>query len=217
MARKKLHRFEAFSQSPHGFEFAKEQNGSWQDVFADKQPLILELGCGRGEYTIALATAHPEYNVIGMDIQGERLWYGIQHIESKKLTNAKFLRGYIDHLPEYFSKEPIDAIWITFPDPQPRDRNIKKRLTNPRFQAYYQALIGTTGTMHLKTDSDLMYAYTKEILEEYPNIEIICDIPDIDLNPDIPEILRVSTYFERKFRAKGSTIKYLSWKFTAEQ
>ena len=214
MARQKLQRFAEFEAFDNTLTMPKGMAGLWcARVFEREAPIVLELGCGKGEYAVALGARHPEKNIIGVDIQGERLWYGAKWAREKELPHVRFLRGYIDHITDYFGEDEVDEIWITFPDPQPRSRNEKKRLTSQRFLDRYKQILRPGGLMHLKTDSVELFAYTREVLEE-ESVELVSCIEGIDLDAlDDDDILRVQTTFEKKFRKIDKPINYISWRF----
>ncbi|NCS71896.1 MAG: tRNA (guanosine(46)-N7)-methyltransferase TrmB [Candidatus Magasanikbacteria bacterium] len=208
MARKKSQRFAELTTFPHYFDCTKEMNGHWREVyFHNNNPLILELGCGKGEYAVALGEKNPHQNVIGIDIQGERLWYGATAATKKQLANVAFLRAYIDHLPEYFEKNEVNELWITFPDPQPRGKYIRKRLTSPNFLTRYQLLLKPKGKLHLKTDNALFFEYSINAITAFGGtIQTQQTIHPEALAED--DVLRVQTMFEQKYRAQGIPILY---------
>jgi tRNA (guanine-N7-)-methyltransferase len=174
--------------------------------------MVLELGCGKGEYTVQLAKKYPETLFLGVDIQGERIWKGAKEALENKIDNAYFLRTQIENIKEYIPKKSIDEIWITFPDPFPKDRHAKKRLTSPRFLEIYKSLLEEGGVVHLKTDSKELFEYTIESVQdsEFSMIKKLEDIylEGLNLHPDINEI---QTTFEKKHLKNGKSIKYLSF------
>lgn len=198
MSRKKLAKFAALKTLPQVLEKPLNQAGHWP------QPLIVELGCGYGEYTLALAQQHPEKTYVGMDIQGERLWHGAQQMLALKLTNVWWLRGYVDHLLDYFAPGEVSEIWLTFPDPFPRKSDAKKRLTAPRFLEYYKTVLRPGGRLHLKTDSSHLIAFSQITIPASGGI--------IDQYTDNAPV-DIMTRFEQKHRALGAKIHYLSWTF----
>src|SRR5688572_4723017 len=144
----------------------KELKGRWaSDFFQNDKPIVLEIGCGKGEYTVGMANLFPDKNFIGVDIKGARLWKGSTDAEENGLTNVAFLRAYVQHLAEHFAENEISEIWITFPDPQPRLGDIKKRLTSPRFMALYKSILRPGGIVHFKTDNLELFDYTLELLQ----------------------------------------------------
>ena len=200
MPRKKLAKFVELGRLPHVLEKPLNQAGHWP------QPLIVELGCGYGEYTLALAQQHPEITYVGMDIQGERLWKGATQMTALKLQNVWWLRGYIDHLLDYFAPGEVSEIWLTFPDPYPRESNAKKRLTAPRFLEYYKTILVPGGRVHLKTDAVSLITFSQDtipasggMIDQYT-----------DQAPD-----DIITRFEQKHRALGSPIYYVSWTWSS--
>ncbi len=185
--------------------------GHWHErQFRNHNPITLELGCGRGEYTVALATASPQENFIGMDIKGARLWVGAKASQNAALDNVAFVRGRIETLLSFFAPSEVAHLWLTFPDPQLKERRAKKRLTSPRFLQQYARILAPDGLIHLKTDSAELYAYTLETVRELGG-EICHAYPAIDDHLDELPVLRIPTYYERYFRERGKPITYLAF------
>jgi len=185
--------------------------GNWSDeVFCNNNSLVLELACGKGEYTLELARRNPEINVVGIDIKGARLWHGAKTATQEKLDNVRFLRIYIDHITEYFGKNEIAEIWITFPDPYPRRSKRLKRLTSPKFLEIYKKVMQPDGLIHFKTDSDSLFQYTLTVIEamDCPLYRRVDDI--YGTRPD-DDLLTTKTYYEKKHLANDKTIKYLEF------
>lgn len=198
MPRKKLAKFAELAHLPRVLEKPAGQAGRWP------QPLVVELGCGYGEYTTALAQQHPAITYVGMDIQGERLWKGAKRMLELKLDNVWWLRGYIDHLLDYFAPGEVSEIWLTFPDPYPRKGDAKKRLTSSRFLEYYKTVLVPGGRVHLKTDAASLVAFSQETIPASGGkIQHYCNDAPID----------IMTRFEKKHRSLGSTIHLLSWTY----
>ncbi len=185
-----------------------------QSYFSDINPLVLELGCGKGEYTIALAQMYPDKNFIGIDKKADRLWYGAQKALALGLTNVLFMRLSIEKLLEQFALSSIAEIWLTFPDPFPRRADAKRRLVSLRFQNLYHAVLLPSGCINLKTDNAGLFAYTKEVLQ-HPGFIIHTTNDDIHSAPNLAPELQIETAFERKHRLKGDKIHYLRWSFQA--
>ena len=190
--------------------------GKWRtDYFHNDHPIVLELGCGKGEYTVGLAKHYPERNFVGVDIKGARMFVGAKEAWDTQLKNAAFLRTRIDYIETYFGKGEVDEIWLTFSDPQP-DKP-RKRLTSELFIKRYRTILKPGGLIHLKTDSDLLFESTLEQIEmhKYECMESTWDLyaslPE-DLDPTIREILHIKTHYEQLFTAKGSVIKYCSFR-----
>ena len=182
--------------------------GKWASAyFKNDHAIILELGCGKGEYTVALAEQCPEKNFIGVDIKGERLYHGGKHALEKNLNNAAFIRTYIDQIQAFFAKDEIDEIWFTFPDPQLKTGRNKKRLTSPGFMDMYRSFLKRGSLIHLKTDNEAMYEYSKEVAASL-NFEILYATNNLYGAPH-DKILDVKTYYEKIYLKEGLNICYL--------
>lgn len=183
--------------------------GKWnKEFFKNNNPIILEVGCGKGEYTTGLAEKYPEKNFIGIDYKGARLWRGLKTVAEKKLSNVAFIRNKIEFVNSFFSENEISEIWITFPDPQPK--KAKKRLTSPRFLKNYSKILKPKGFVNLKTDSRLMHFYTLAIIKEN-NLNRIFASDDIYALAEKDDILDIKTFYERKFLAEGLKITYVKF------
>ena len=186
--------------------------GRWTDeVFGNRHPLVLELGCGKGEYTVALARKYPEKNFIGVDIKGARMWVGATDALQNNLTNVAFLRTRIEFIRSCFAPGEVSEIWLTFPDPQPQQSRENKRLTSPRFLQSYREIMKPEGIIHLKTDSQFLYEYTCNILKSN-TLHLITCTDNLYNAGNTDDILSVQTYYEKMFMDKGFTIKYLKFK-----
>lgn len=196
---------EAFNKDHH-------LKGKWKESFFENtNPIVIELGCGKGEYSVHLARKYPNRNFIGIDIKGARLWKGAHDAESGKLRNVAFLRTRIEFIKSFFDRDEVDEIWITFPDPQLKRQRIKKRLTGSLFLNNYSAFIRQNGVVHLKTDSEELYRYTGEIINQN-NLELIQSVPDIHALEEKDEILSIITYYENIFLKKGKKITYTAFR-----
>jgi tRNA (guanine-N7-)-methyltransferase len=224
MGKNKLRRFAEMKLWNNVFEPTLEPNpqeafplkGKWhKDYFKNTNPIVLELGCGKGEYSVGLAKHYPNKNFIGVDIKGSRMFVGAKEALDENLTNVAFLRTKIDFIDSYFEANEVDEIWLTFSDPQPLKP--RKRLTSEQFISRYKRILKPGGLIHLKTDSDLLFESTEEQIREhnYEVIELTWDLyqsmPE-DLDPTIRDILHIKTHYEQLFTAKGSVIKYCSFK-----
>lgn len=184
-----------------------EMKGRWNELFfKNDHPIVLELGCGKGEYTVGLAELYPEKNFIGVDIKGARLWTGAKESIEKSLGNVAFLRTNIEMIHHFFAENEVSEIWLTFPDPQMK--KVTKRLTATNFMKSYQQFVKPKGVIHLKTDSNFMFAYTCEMVRanqyevEFSNDNLYAS----DLNDPI---LSIKTYYEQQWLDRGMTIKYI--------
>jgi tRNA (guanine-N7-)-methyltransferase len=188
--------------------------GRWnKEFFDDDLPLIVELGCGRGEYAVGLAERFGDKNFIGVDIKGDRIWKGSQRAQALGLTNVGFLRTQIQKLEEFFEEGEVSAIWITFPDPRLKDRDEKRRLTSPRFLDMYKVMLKKDGWVYFKTDSTPLFQYTLDLLKEkYTTVDMqyTFDLYQSDL---WEEHYGIKTKYELIFTEKGETIKYMKFRF----
>jgi tRNA (guanine-N7-)-methyltransferase len=188
--------------------------GKWHsEFFKNDLPIVLELGCGRGEYSVGLAERYPDKNFIGVDIKGNRIWFGAKYALENNLSNIGFLRTRIDFIDKCFSENEVSEIWITFPDPQPQKPRERKRLTAVRFLEKYFKFLKPGGIIHLKTDSEPLYDYSLEVAKEL-NMEIIFNTNDLYKNcpPDREELINIKTYYEKLFTGKGFNICYLMYR-----
>lgn len=188
--------------------------GKWKKkVFKNSNPIVLELGCGKGEYTVNLAKLNPNKNYIGIDIKGARFWRGAKTSIEEKLENVIFLRTQIELLDFIFEKNEIDEIWLTFPDPQIKFQRRKHRLTNTKFLSIYKNILNDSGIIHLKTDSEFLHGYTLGKLEEM-SINPIVSNHDIYKNLNAPvEATQIQTHYEKIYLNEGKKITYLNFKF----
>jgi len=204
-----------------GFEELEEKGfalrGRWHEHFGNDHPLTLELGCGKGDYTLALARIHPERNYIGVDIKGARLWRGAKTAVEEPLTNVAFIRTRIEMIDRFFAEGEVDEIWITFCDPQPKKPG--KRLTSPRFLDTYRRFLAPQSTLHLKTDSQELYDYTLNEVLPQRDVEVVTATNDLytDMPPaghadTLNEAKLTQTFYERMFLAEGKPITYIQWK-----
>jgi tRNA (guanine-N7-)-methyltransferase len=188
--------------------------GNWREShFKNNNPVTIELACGRGEYSVALGKLFPGRNFIGVDMKGERIWKGSTLAVEQGLSNVAFLRTQILLIENFFAVGEVDEIWLTFPDPRPRKRDIKRRLTSPRFLEMYQRLLKPGGYVRLKTDNTLLYTYTLEELQQRTDILDLQYTDRVYESPLRPECFDIKTRFEEMFAAKGETIKYLRFHF----
>ncbi|MCJ7819996.1 MAG: tRNA (guanosine(46)-N7)-methyltransferase TrmB, partial [Bacteroidales bacterium] len=193
------------------FQKDHELKGKWNsEWFENASPIVLELGCGKGEYTVGLAERYPEKNFIGIDIKGARMWRGARETHQKHLPNVTFLRTRIEFITSFFAPGEVDEIWLTFPDPQLKRKREKKRLTGPVFMNLYRRIMKDGGTVHLKTDSRDLYDYTLS-LARTNCFSLISSVTD--LYADMPEdpMLSIRTHYEKLFLSQGIPITYLSF------
>lgn len=221
MGKDKLRRFKENETFPFLFQPTPDEmyrndfhlKGKWnKEFFQNNNPIVVELGCGKGEYTTGLAQRYPNKNFIGIDLKGARLWRGCKTVMDNRLTNVAFIRNKIEFVASFFAENEISEIWVTFPDPQPKKQ--RKRLTSSRFLNNYSKILKPEGTVNLKTDSKLMHLYTLEIIKDN-NLNAIFASDDIYAFPERDEILDIKTFYEQKFLAQGIKITYV--KFNLEK
>lgn len=185
--------------------------GKWaEEVFGNANHIVLELGCGKGEYTTGLAKKYPDKNFIGVDIKGARLWRGAKTANEENIYNAAFLRTRIEMITSFFAKNEVSEIWLTFPDPQSTRRRTRKRLSGPLFLNRYRNFLKEGGQIHLKTDSTILYNYTRE-LAEFNQLTIKIDTKDLYKTHPDHEVAQIQTFYEDQFLARNVPIKYLEF------
>ncbi|MBO9700661.1 MAG: tRNA (guanosine(46)-N7)-methyltransferase TrmB [Sporocytophaga sp.] len=218
MGKNKLKRFAVNAQRRNvvepGKEIFEKIKGNWNNFFDNENEIILELGCGRGEYTTGLASLFPQKNYIGVDIKGARIWKGSCVAEENNLTNAAFLRIRMYELENFFSEGEADEIWITFPDPRPVDKHEKHRLTYPRYIDSYLKILKPGGILHLKTDNLQLHEYTLAVMENYKDrIKSIIHTEDLYNSPMLSDHYGIQTTYERRFLMENALINYLKVEF----
>lgn len=236
MGQKKLIKFAAIKAYENVLEYPQEIQGKWHAFFnalgkdtspidiakltlskltmsdepALAKPLTLELACGRGEYAVGLGRMFPEQNFIGVDLKGNRIWKGASIANKEGLKNIAFVRSQIELTPNYFAKDEVDEIWITFPDPQLRWSKAKKRLTHPKFLRLYQQFLKSDGIVHLKTDSPLLYNFTLKVIEMY-GLNLIYKTDNLYAEPTIDPRCLIKTYYEGLDIAQSNKIHYIQF------
>ncbi len=208
MAQKKLIRFEAIKSFPNVLQYPPDMAGNWNRFFHNDHPITVELACGKGEYTVELAKMYPERNFIGMDLKGNRLYVGAKQSLEQGIKNTAFVRTQIDKLDQYFNPGELGEIWITFPDPQLRKSKVKKRLTHPKFLRLYQHCLIPGGTIHLKTDSPDLYAFTKLVIDMY-GLTLLEETDDLYAQTEVSPEMNIKTYYEGLNISRSNKIHYL--------
>lgn len=225
MAKNKLKRFEENNTFPNLIQPRFEEvfrinhpiKGKWSETFfKNDRPIVLELGCGKGEYTVGLAKQFPEKNFIGIDIKGARLWRGAKTAHESGMTNVAFVRTRIENITSFFTKDEVSEIWITFPDPQLKRINALKRLTSSVFLGLYKTILKPQGLIHLKTDSQELHRYTKA-LTELNELKVHCCTDDLYASVKDDPILSIRTFYEQQFLDKGFSITYICFELSNEQ
>jgi tRNA (guanine-N7-)-methyltransferase len=215
LAKRKLQRFNEIGtfNNVKQLEEGKQFKGEWaSSFFKNQNPIVLELACGKGEYSVNLAKKFPHKNFIGIDYKGNRLWVGAKMAIDQNIDNVGFLRIQIQNLLDYFAPNEIDEIWITFPDPQAQSPLERKRLTNLTFLGKYKEALKEGGILNLKTDNDGFYEYTLEKVEEL-KLTILENSTDVYQDYPIDEILAIKTHYDQIYLQKGKNINYLKFKF----
>lgn len=218
MPRAKLKRFLENKDLPNvlqdGDEIFNKLKGNWnKEHFKNDLPITVEMGCGKGEYTIGLARVFKERNFVGVDIKGDRLWTGSRQAIEEKLNHVAFLRTLIHNIDGFFEQNEVDTIWITFPDPRPKDRDIKRRLTSPRFLEMYKTILRPDGQVFFKTDNTGLFEYTLEVLSERNDIRDLEYTFDLYASDYLKDHYDIRTNFEQKYLDLGEPIKYLKFRF----
>lgn len=208
MGQKKLIRFEAIKTFENVLEYPENMAGNWHEFFKNPNNITLELACGKGEYSVGLGQIHENRNFIGVDLKGNRIWRGAKTALDKGLKNVAFLRTQIDQITNYFEKDEVETIWITFPDPQLRKSNMRRRLTHPKFLRKYKEILQKNGTINLKTDSPDLYLFTKKVIATF-GLTLLIDDDNIYANKTVSEELSIKTHYEGLDIAGSNRIHYL--------
>jgi len=225
MGKDKLKRFAEIGEMTHVIEPDKQEmlkgsdrlKGKWaSEIFKNDRPIVLELGCGGGEYTLGQAERDPHRNYLGVDIKGARIWKGAKSSKEQNMENVAFLRTRIEFIDSFFSENEVSEIWITFPDPQKKDRRSKKRLTHPAFLNRYRQIMSTDGTINLKTDSSSLYDYTMDVMHElqlkvHKQTIDVYDLGHAKFDDDLNDRLSIKTYYEKRWLEEGKKIKFIQF------
>lgn len=222
MGKNKLRKFAEMKTFPCVFEYpwarlSREPfplKGRWhQDFFHNDRPIVLELGCGRGEYTVQLAKADPEKNYIGIDVKGARIWSGAKEATALGLRNVAFLRGEIEQIDSFFAPGEVSEIWITFPDPQMK--KTRRRLTSARFLKLYRRILAPGGTVHLKTDSPFLYTFTSRLVHEN-SLPLLGETSDLYSSGLADAVTSIKTHYEKQWLSRGKRIKLIEFTLPAD-
>lgn len=216
----KLARFKIISERENVLEPGKELyfniKGNWNNIqFKNDNPITIELACGRGEYSVGMAELFPDRNFVGIDVKGDRIWKGSTWAVERKLENVAFLRAQIHTLENFFDENEVSEIWLTFPDPRPKKRDVKRRLSNNRFFDLYKKVLKPDGIFRLKTDNTDLFYFTLEELQQRNDIKELISTFDVYTSEYRDEVLGIKTRYEEMFAKKGETIKYLRFRFIA--
>ncbi len=218
--KRKLERFEIVAGRDNVLQPGKEIygtiRGNWNELyFGNSNPITLELACGRGEYTIGMARLFSNRNFVGVDIKGDRLWKGSTWAVEENLRHVGFLRTHISLIENFFEPAEADEIWITFPDPRPRKKDVNRRLTSPRYIDIYKQILRPGGVVRLKTDNTALFAYSLEQLTQRDDIVDLVYTDDLYQSELRPECWEIRTKYEEMFASQGEKIKYLRFGFIA--
>jgi tRNA (guanine-N7-)-methyltransferase len=207
MSKPKLIKFSEYTAFPNTYDIqdAETTKGNWQAIFGNNNPIVIELACGKGDYTVGLARLNPNINYIGVDIKSNRMWTGAKAAMTENLNNVRFLRTHIDNITEYFAPNEVHEIWITFADPQPH--KARKRLSSYKFLNLYRQIAPATTLVNVKTDSDLFYESTLEQVQR-DQLTLLQNIPNVYQLVPVPPVLQIQTYYEKMWLAIGRTIKF---------
>lgn len=219
MGKNKLAKFASMEEYPHVFQYpfsvlqekGFDMKGHWNErFFKNNNPIVLELGCGKGEYTVGLAKLFPNKNFIGVDIKGARMFTGATQALNEDLSNVAFLRTHIELITNFFEAGEVSEIWITFPDPQMR--KVNKRMTSTRFMEMYGKILGEESIIHLKSDSNFMFTYTCEMVKSN-NLPVLFSSEDLYHSGLVDDILKIQTFYEQQWLARGLNIKYIKFEY----
>ncbi|MDZ7657831.1 tRNA (guanosine(46)-N7)-methyltransferase TrmB [Fodinibius sp.] len=224
MSKGKLEKFEELTAFPNSLELTDFQDarsqkpkGRWHsDIFENENPIVLELACGKGTYTLELARRNPDKNFVGVDIKGDRIWKGAKQALEEGLNNVRFLRIYIDHLDEYFAPDEVDDIWITFPDPYPRYSDRNNRLSGPKFLKIYQRVLKEEGAIYFKTDSDELFSFTRESVAK-SGCKVHRIVENIYQECPNDELLTIQTHYEARYLQEGRSISFIKFSLPSEE
>ena len=218
MGKNKISRFEEnlnfeflFQRSFEQLEGGFHLKGKWHEFFGNDNPIVLELGCGKGEYTVGLAQRNPDRNYIGVDIKGSRMWVGCKQVRDLGLKNVAFIRTRITLIEMFFGKDEVNEIWLTFSDPHLRKAHARKRLSSPQYLARYSKFLADDNTIHLKTDNPTLFQFTLETVEKGGHeLGIISD--NVYEKGAPAEVMEIQTYYEQMWREEGRIIHYLNFR-----
>jgi tRNA (guanine-N7-)-methyltransferase len=215
LSRRKLIHFDEMDQMPHVLQHPVDMPGQWANFWGNDHPMVLEVGCGTGNYVLGLATRLPDWNVIGADIKGARMWHGATKSRDLNLSNVAFLRCRLEQLPDYFGRDEVSELWITFPDPQPRASRERKRLTSLRFLHLYHRILRPGARIHLKTDDPNLFAFS---VETWRNacMKVHSLTYDLYAGDVFGPAVDIQTTYESRFLAEGKKIHYMCAEFTDE-
>jgi tRNA (guanine-N7-)-methyltransferase len=215
MGKDKLRKYSEINdfENVHELEDGKDYKGCWStNQFKNDKPLVLELACGKGEYTVNLAKLFPEKNFVGVDYKGNRIWRGAKTAIEENIPNVAFLRIQIEHILDYFAENEVSEIWITFPDPQPQISRERKRLTHSRFLDCYKVILKERGAINLKTDNDALHQFTYQVISDL-GLKLYIKTEDLYHSEFANEVLSIKTYYEKKYLANDKNINYLKFSF----
>lgn len=224
MSKNKISRFEENLTFSHLFQRSFEElqggfhlKGKWHsDYFKNQNPIVLELGCGKGEYTLGLAERYPDRNFIGVDIKGSRMWVGCKKVQELGLRNIAFIRTRIELIANFFDKDEVSEIWLTFSDPQPRKSRAKKRLSSPEFLKRYSHFLKDDNLIHLKTDNRPLFDYTLEVIATGGHEKGFVSF-DVYGEGAPPEVTGIRTFYEQMWLEEGRTIHYLNFRMKKDE
>jgi tRNA (guanine-N7-)-methyltransferase len=202
----------SYDDVKHGYYL----RGNWRkEVFKNDNPIILELGCGKGEYTVGLGRKYPNINFIGMDIKGSRMWRGCKTSNEEELKNVAFLRWHVQMVPQIFAENELDELWITFPDPQPKNVKRNKRLTSQVFLERYAKILKPEGIINFKTDSEGLFDFTLEVIEEFGH-RLIISVKDLYNYDGLEEVKSIKTFYEDLFYRQGFDINFMQFRLNSQ-
>ncbi|TNE73886.1 tRNA (guanosine(46)-N7)-methyltransferase TrmB [bacterium] len=214
MGRKKLERYQQVKTLPNYYDLLTAPKKNWNEwAFKKEQPIVLELGCGYGEYVVNLAKLYPQKNFLGVDVKAERMFIGLKDVNENELGNAAFFRAPIQFLPDFFNQAEVDELWITFPDPFLKEKKHRRRLTSAYFLGVYRKFLKPGGIINFKTDCDPLFEYTEEVFaEEGDAIEILFKSYDLYNDAQAKPEWLIPTRYEKMYQERGVPIKYVQFR-----
>lgn len=214
MSRRKLFKKSQYHELPRTYDRHHRWPGTWREELAHDGPIVLELGCGKAEFSLEMARRHPDTFFMGVDLKTDRMWVAAKQAQVEDISNLGFIWIHLLEIDEFFGEQEVDELWITFPDPFPKKRQVKHRMTNAHFLDRYRRILKPGGTLHYKTDNLALFQYSLEVFVAYPQARLTGLSFDLHGDNALPDDYKILTTYERKFLDLGETINYCSLQFS---